>query len=461
MSRPHVCIVRQTDMYEPSVQREAEALAAAGFDVDVLCMRHPDRPARTVVGGVRIISLPAALGRSSGSRYLVDYGWFFTLAAGALALRHLCRPYTVVQVNTMPDFLVFAAAVPKLLGSRVFLQMNEPTPELAETLFGGPSRVTRALARVEQRALRFANRVFTVTDELRQRYVERGADGAKISVVLNGTDPRVRLGDWTPSHDGALRAFTVICHGAIEDRYGQDTIVDAARLLRDAGRELRVVITGRGTAVDDLLARVARHGLGDVVTFAGWVSERELNDLLHGADVGIVAQKASPYSHLVHTNKMVDYWIFGLPVVASRLQATAALYGDDVMEYFAPGDAADLARAIARLQDDPARREHLARNGRAAHARHGWAVQREIYLAPFRALTGTGTGAAAAGDGVARPSAPTSSTRPSGAAGPRIAQLSPSATIVEPARRRHHAATSRGSAVHALASGAKRAMKRS
>jgi glycosyltransferase involved in cell wall biosynthesis len=425
-SPPRVCIVRQTDMHEPSVQREAEALVAAGFSVEVLNMRHADRPARTVVNGVELTSLPAGLGRSSRHRYLFDYAWFFTLAAGTLAARHLRRPYTAVQVNTMPDFLVFAAAAPKLLGCPVFVQMNEPSPELAETLFG-PGRTVRAMAWIEQRALAFADHAFTVTDELRRRYVERGADGRRISVVLNGTDPRVRLGTWTPSPNGAPHPFTLICHGAIEDRYGQDTIVEAARLLRDEGRHLRVVLTGRGGAVEDVLRRIEEHGLGDVVEFRGWVTEAELNDLLHAADAGIVAQKASPYSHLVHTNKMVDYWIFGLPVVASRLRATAALYDDRTMEYFAPGDAADLARAIARVQDDPRRRDELVRNGRAAQARHGWGVQRETYLAPFRALT--------AGDGaVARPSAPTSSTRPASAAGPATAQPSPSRTTVDAAR---------------------------
>jgi glycosyltransferase involved in cell wall biosynthesis len=451
-SPPRVCIVRQTDMHEPSVRREAAALVEAGFAVEVLNMRHPDRPARTVIDGVELTSLPAALGRSSRNRYLLDYAWFFTLAATTLAARHVRRPYTAVQVNTMPDFLVFAAAIPKLLGSAVFVQMNEPTPELAETVFG-PGRTTRVLARIEQRALAFAHHAFTVTDELRRRYIERGADGARISVVLNGTDPRVRLGTWRPSPNGAPRPFTLICHGAIEDRYGQDTIVEAARLLRDAGRDVRVVLTGRGSAVDDVVRRIDEHGLHDVVTFKGWVTEEELNDLLHAADAGIVAQKASPYSHLVHTNKMVDYWIFGLPVVASRLRATAALYDDSVIEYFAPGDAADLARAIARVQDDRGRRDELARNGRAAHARHGWDAQRPAYLAPFLALTGAG--------GTARPSEATSSTRPSAAAGPSISQPPAPPAMLDDARRRHQAATSRGSAAHTVASDAKRATKRS
>ena len=49
----------------------------------------------------------------------------------------------------MPDFLVFAAAVPKLLGSRVVAYMHEPSPELATRSSAG--RVEpRARERVEQ-----------------------------------------------------------------------------------------------------------------------------------------------------------------------------------------------------------------------------------------------------------------------------------------------------------------------
>ena len=109
-------------------------------------------------------------------------------------------------------------------------------------------------------------------------------------------------------------------------------------------------------------------------------------DSRHGADVGVVAQKASPYSHLVHTNKMVDYWLFERPVVASRLDAVAATYGDDVLEYYEPGDAADLARAIKRLHDDSERRAELVRNAKSTLEEKGWAVQRETYLQVFAEL---------------------------------------------------------------------------
>jgi glycosyltransferase involved in cell wall biosynthesis len=137
-----------------------------------------------------------------------------------------------------------------------------------------------------------------------------------------------------------------------------------------------------------MMKSIDRLGLRDTVRFEGWVSRARLNEILHSADAGIVAQKASPYSHLVHTNKMVDYWIFGLPVIASRLRAVSELYDDRFLEYFEPGDAAGLAAAIRRLRADPHRRAELARNGKIAQLMNGWAAQRLSYLKVFDAILG-------------------------------------------------------------------------
>jgi glycosyltransferase involved in cell wall biosynthesis len=122
------------------------------------------------------------------------------------------------------------------------------------------------------------------------------------------------------------------------------------------------------------------------VRFEGWVTRERLDELLAHADVGIVAQKASPYSHLVTTNKMIDYWIFGLPTIASRLRSVSAAYDESVLEYFEPGDASSLADAILRLHDDPERRAELARNGRAALRISGWDAQEALFLEVYDSL---------------------------------------------------------------------------
>ena len=387
--RRRACILRRSDQYEPTVRSEAEALIDAGFDVEVICIRSADSPRRAVVNGVKVIRTPVGLCSSMVGK-AVGYGLFFLFATGNVSIRHIRRPYAVVQANSLPDFLVFAALVPKLLGCRVVAYMQEPTPELAATIFD-QKWIAGFLARIEQLAIRFADHAVTVTDQLKQRYIERGAAEDRITVVLNCADPGIFLANWSPSPVEDKSEFIVVCHGTIADRYGQDTILDAARILRNEIPDLRVVITGRGPGTRELVKAIASYGLQGVVHFEGWVSQAKLNDILHSADVGIVAQKASPYSHLVHTNKMVDYWIFGLPVIASRLYAVSQLYDDHVIEYFEPGNASDLATAIRRLYMDAERRAELVRNGKLAQSRNGWATQRISYLGVFDSLLGNVT----------------------------------------------------------------------
>ena len=67
-------------------------------------------------------------------RYLFEYGLFFCQAAVKVSFLHFRRQYRFVQVNSMPDFLVFAATVPKLLGAKLVLDLHEPAPELFSTL---------------------------------------------------------------------------------------------------------------------------------------------------------------------------------------------------------------------------------------------------------------------------------------------------------------------------------------
>ena len=83
-----------------------------------------------------------------------------------------------------------------------------------------------------------------------------------------------------------------------------------------------------------------------------------------------------------------SYWIFGLPVIASRLRAISELYDDRFIEYYEPGDATDLAAAIRRLHADTARRAELAQNGKLAQQENGWATQRVIYVGVFESLLG-------------------------------------------------------------------------
>mgnify|MGYP000877987422 CR=1 FL=1 len=365
------------------VRREAEALRDLGFDVDVYCLRNAGEAAEAVVEGVTVHRLPLKREKRGAARNLFEYLAFFCLAAGALTAAHLRRPFAVIQVNTMPDFLVFATLLPRLLGARVTLQMYEPMPELWATKFTSPwpSRILRVIAGW---AVRYADAVITVTESLKETLVAHGADPAKITVVLNTPDPRLFGAPPATSAASNGDGFRLICHGAIEERYGHDTMVQAVHALRDQLPGLQLIITGDGAYREEFLALVERLGLQERVRYLGYLSLAGLVQELARADAGIVAQKASPYSHLVHTGKMYDFLAFGKPVLASRLRAVQAYFDETSLAYFEPGDPADLARVILAVAGDPARRRELVANSQERYTRYRWECQKEAYASVYR-----------------------------------------------------------------------------
>jgi glycosyltransferase involved in cell wall biosynthesis len=385
--RRRVCIIRHRD-YELPLRREAEALASAGYEVDVICLREDGRRLVSDEAGVRCYRLPLSRERGGVMRYLFDYLAFFVAAAVVVTFLHLRRRYDAIQVNTMPDVLAFTTVVPRLLGAKTLVFMKEPSPELAELQFG-TSRVTPLFVRMEQLTLRYASRALTVTDQLKERYVSRGADASKIDVVLNGPDPR-HLGDG-PVAETDPKTFTLVCHGTIEDRYGHTTLLEAVRLARMDVDDLRLLITGSGSGVPALESMIETLDLADVVTYLGHVPLSTLGDVLRGADVGVVPMRSNAYSNLVHTNKMFEYMLLSKPVIATRLASVDAYFDDDSIAFVPPDDPKAMARAIVDLYENPERRTALAERAASLYREYGWERQRELYLAAFDRLLGPST----------------------------------------------------------------------
>ena len=112
-ARRAVAIVRHSFYpFELNVKREAEALRDVGFDVHVICLRGRGELPLETIEGVNVYRLPVEHRRGKILRYMWEYNQFFVLASSKLARLHRAHRFAAVQVNTMPDSLVFAALYP-------------------------------------------------------------------------------------------------------------------------------------------------------------------------------------------------------------------------------------------------------------------------------------------------------------------------------------------------------------
>jgi glycosyltransferase involved in cell wall biosynthesis len=380
-----ICVVRAFFVPEDvRVRREINALADAGHRVTVICMRSPGSVRRERYGDVEIHRLPMTHRRGGILRYAFEYVAFPLLAALYLGLLDLRRRFDLVQVNTIPDWLVFAAAGPRLRGVPVIVDLHELMPEFFASKFGTALRhpVVRALARLEQASIRFADLAMTCTEEMRNAFVSRGADADRISVVMNSSeeaifDPQT----FPPRRDRQTGRFSLICHGTIEERYGLDTIIRALRRLDDQIPGLTLEIYGEGTYQHELRGMVEEFGLADRVSFNGFVPVDELVAAIADADAGVVAMKRDAFRDLTQCNKMFDLITMRRPVICSRTTSVMASFPDDCLQYFDADDDADLARAIEEVFAQPRLGHQLVERAEEQNQAYRWLRQRERYLA--------------------------------------------------------------------------------
>ena len=112
------------------VMRYAQALVNRGDTVDSLGLDSSVRPGRfEVINGVNSYQIQHRTRNEKGKLdYLARILRFMVKASFILSWRHLRRPYDVVHVHNIPDFLVFAAWLPKITGARVILDIHDILP---------------------------------------------------------------------------------------------------------------------------------------------------------------------------------------------------------------------------------------------------------------------------------------------------------------------------------------------
>lgn len=374
---------------ETRVQRQAEALVEAGYDVDVLCLRDEGEASRERYRGVEVHRLPVRLDKRTLGRQFLCYLRFFAWAAVHLTRLHRQHPYRTVQVHNLPDFLVFCAVVPKLRGVPVILDLHDLMPEFFAARFGsGRLRPLERLIRWQERlSCRFADHVITVSEHWRQALLDRGVPAERCSVVMNVADERVFHPAPPSGSNGA--GFRLIYHGTVTERYGLDLALEAVAMLRDEIPDIRLTIRGRGEHRPALLRLRRRLGLEEHVDLDDrFVPETELAGIIASADLAVVPYRNDVFTDGIIPTKLMEYAALGLPCVAARTSAIEAHFGDAMVELFEPGDARDLARRIRELYRSPERRAELARRSHRFTSRYNWERTGAEYVELVRGLQG-------------------------------------------------------------------------
>jgi glycosyltransferase involved in cell wall biosynthesis len=378
---------------DPRPRRAAEALAECGMEVDVLCQRHQvDAPAQERVNGVEVWRLPISRRRDNKFTYLWQYSRFFFSSFWFLTWRSLRQKYDLIHVHNMPDFLAFAALIPKLRGAKVILDLHDPMPELMTTIFGGNENSTgvRLLKAVEKWSTGFANAVITVNEACRRIFSNRSCPAEKITVIMNSPDEQI-FASRTP--DARVRApgapFVIMYHGSLVERHGLDLAVTALGTIRQFAPEAELRVYGSSTPyLQKVMKLVEESGLSGAVHYHGSHDLEEIAEAIRESDVGIIPNRRSIFTEINTPTRIFEYLSQGRPVIAPRAPGILDYFGPDDLVYFELGSAEDLARKIEFVYREPAAVRAIVEHGQAVYRNHRWHRERERFLHLVSTLLG-------------------------------------------------------------------------
>jgi glycosyltransferase involved in cell wall biosynthesis len=368
------------------VRRYAEALAKRGDDVDVLVLKQPDKPDIDELKGVRIYRLQArVLDETSPITYLIKLLLFMGRSAARLAWNCRSGRYDVVHVHSVPDFEVFAALVPKLLGSKVVLDIHDIVPELYASKFNKEkdSLVFKLLVFMEKLSIAFSDHVIIANHLWYDTLLSRSVCAEKCTVVLNYPDisifgkiPRIR-------DDGK---FVMIYPGSLNWHQGLDVAISAFSRLADKFPHAIFHIYGSGNESEKLMDLVKKLKMEEKVLFMGSCSMEGIAEAIANADVGIVPKRAVSFGNEAFSTKILEFMAVGVPVIASSTKIDRYYFNDSNVLFFRSEDVDDLAEKMEMIITQIELRDRLIENGDAYIRLNNWDVKRNEYFNLLEAL---------------------------------------------------------------------------
>jgi glycosyltransferase involved in cell wall biosynthesis len=248
-------------------------------------------------------------------------------------------------------------------------------------------------ARLGLRALvgpgaRRADRVIAISKAVRRDVIERlRVPPERIDVVYLGYG--IRSPSTVPPEEEirsryGLGSFDVVlCVSAALVHKNLERLIDAFARLAASRPDLVLTIVGHaGREQQALLTRASIAGVADQVVLTDWIPEGDLEALYRAAACCVY-----PSLHEGFGLPVLEAMARDVPLACSNATSLPEVAGD-AAEFFDPRDVDGMARAIASVLEDPARRAELVRRGRERVRRFTWERCAEDVLTTYeRALS--------------------------------------------------------------------------
>jgi glycosyltransferase involved in cell wall biosynthesis len=363
------------------VMRYAEALADRGDHVDVLGLQGARDEDAERIGNVNVFNLQRRPRKNERSKlsFLVPLVRFLWTSSAWIAKEHARKPYDLLHIHNVPDFLVFAAVWPRITGAKVILDIHDIVPEFYASKFHVPenSLPILMLKSIERASASMADRVIVSNHLWLEKFAKRTGANGKCTVFINNVDgaifyprPRVRSDD----------KFIVIFPGGLQWHQGLDIAIRAFEKVSLVVPRAEFHIYGDGNMKDKLVALTRELGLEEKVRFYEPLPVRKIAEIMAEADLGVVPKRADSFGNEAYSTKIMEFMSIGVPVVVSSTKIDRYYFDDSVVRFFESGNSDALAEAMLEVFRNADLCKQMVSRGLDYACANSWEHRKSEYL---------------------------------------------------------------------------------
>ena len=357
--------------------------ANAGHDVTVItCVpnvpngvpyegyRNRFRSQRETIDGINVIRVWTFLAPNSGfARRILNYLSYMVMAV--MAGLFVKRPKIVIA--TSPQFFCgWAGVIVQFLRRLPFvLEIRDIWPE-SVTAVGAikVGFVIRLFEWLEKKMYLSADHIVTVGKGYRDNVTSKVDVGDRISVIYNGVDgeqfsPQPVDAEFRRRY-GMQDRFLCSYVGTIGMAHGLETVLNAAEILKEAGRDdIGFLLVGDGARREWLEQDAADRGLSDLVKFTGRLDKSEMPGVISSSDTLLVHLRQCDLFTTVIPSKIFETMAMQRPIIMGVRGESAEIVERAVAGIqMEPGNVDSLLNCLDRLSSDRELYESLTSNGR-------------------------------------------------------------------------------------------------
>jgi glycosyltransferase involved in cell wall biosynthesis len=376
------------------VRRQAESLAAAGYEVHVVSSsdaqksNHADIRPYDYVKGVHVHFVPLEKKRGNKFRYFFEFVMMTLYGVVKLARLHYQKSFDVVHIHNMPDILVLAGLIPRCGGAKIVLDIHDPMSELFLDSYhlNERSALYRVISLQEKICYRMATRLVTVSRTMAENVAKKAGEASdQIMVVHNFPHFPVYTGEkaWPYNRESLVLLYA----GTVTEHYRLDIAVKAVAAASKMIPNIKLRILGGGNRTNQVLALAEELGVRDRVDHTPPVTLDRVAEIMRSADIGISTHQGGTFGDLYFSTKIIEFMSQGLPVVSSRTRTIHEYIPEEAIFYFDPGNVEDLVRTLLHMRNNPARVLEKIRASQDVVSRYSWHHEKVKLQSFYQTLT--------------------------------------------------------------------------